>query len=258
MSHIFLFLKEVKEMFEMKYGFIIMLLLLVSNVQAATVTDLIILENIANSTIGGNINRLSVEYSSIGQDADFLFKIESPFLFENNTPELQYIRMDLDSIQLNCTKTMPIQTEFILSCNDYLEEGRHNSTIEFVFAPNIMPGIYNYTFKILDYEIYIQQPSYNSHTWSPATVNQTIIVTREWLTPVPLVVSNDTQNDTSDNNTTDETKIIKNETIKTDDMPPVTNKTITDLLFASIFLAMIIIVWALWLPKAKKDIKIDS
>lgn len=163
---------------------------------ATPITNFTVIENISDNIIGGNTNRLVVEYNSQDIDVIYNFRIISPYPFWNNTPEIPYLAVDVDNIILNCTnRTTHNNTIFELVCDYRIEAGHHNTTAGFRFAPNIMPGNYGFEFEILHYtpDSSPPQPQYSGSgssgttTIIPNTKLCTFKVIRDWIAPLPLV-----------------------------------------------------------------------
>ena len=114
----------------------------------------------------------------------------------------------VDDVSLNCTnRTTHNDTVFELECDHHLPTGHHNTTINFRFAPNIMPGNYSFDFEILHY-IPKKTPTPQHHSSGSsgssrtATIPNTKICTfkvvSDWIEPPPLVKStlpDDTETD---------------------------------------------------------------
>ena len=122
-------------------------LMLIGTTHAEPITNFNVIENISDDIIGGNINRLVVEYDSQESDAAFTFKFISPYILWKDTPEIKYVNIVVDNSILTCTnKTTYNNYRFELECDYHLHTGHHNTTVMFQLAPNIMPGDYDFEF----------------------------------------------------------------------------------------------------------------
>ena len=166
-----------------------MCIILTGTVHATpSITDFIVVENMTDNIIGGDINRLAVEYDSQDIDVIYNFNITSPYPFWNDTPEIAYIEVDVDDHKLNCTnRTTHNQTVFELACDYHLNAGHHNTTITFQFAHNIMPSNYSFGLEILHYEP--QETVSHGSNYRTSSYNTYIIkVIRDWKKPSPIVI----------------------------------------------------------------------
>ena len=189
----------------MIFTLLAMCIIMTNTAHAVPIDNFNVIENITGNIIGGNNNSLIVEYDSEDIDIVYKFQITSPYPYLNNTPEIRYIQLAVDETGIPCTnETTQNDTVFAMYCNHHLTANHHNTTISFRFAPNIIPGNYDFEFEIIHSTDPIIPFIYQSSGSSsrPRYVNNTIIcnvtVDREWITPLEMIPDDEEHEDTNE------------------------------------------------------------